>query len=110
MEIVQVRGTDQTGHDFYLEALPDSGAATTMIPPKACPEGTKLGPSNTKLRAANGMSLQNLDKFEFDCQAEGGPVPKTSAAVSPDIADALIGKKYLVSPGVSLGLNGTHSP
>ncbi|TRY77792.1 hypothetical protein TCAL_16673 [Tigriopus californicus] len=100
MDIVQVRGTDQTGHDFYLEALPNSGAAKTVIPPKACPKGTKLGPSSTKLRAANCTSLQNLGKFEFDCQAEGGPVAKISAAVSPNIVDALIGKKDLLSLGI----------
>jgi hypothetical protein len=41
-----------------------------------------------------------LGKFEFDCQADSGPVAKISAAVSPDIVDALIGKKDMVSLGI----------
>lgn len=84
MELVEIKFLDP---EFTLQALPDSGAARTVIPKNECPERVILEPSRTVLGAANGTPLRNLGKFQFNCQAKGGPTTKISAFVSPDIKE-----------------------
>lgn len=53
MDYVEITTLDKQ----IFTALPDSGAASTVLPLEVCPKGTVLEPSHTVLSAANGTHL-----------------------------------------------------
>ena len=79
----------------------DIGAAETVFPRSAIPNGTKLSDSDTKLRAAN--SLENLGSVSMSVSLGDGPCAKIDAIVSSDLhGPPLISYRDLIKMGCEL--------
>jgi hypothetical protein len=84
-----------------LRAVPDTGAATTVLPLAAIPAGVDLVPSRMNLRAANGTGFATAGTVSFTASIGLGPKVAITAVVTPDLTGApLIGWRDLKRLGV----------
>jgi hypothetical protein len=87
--------------EITLRAVPDSGAARTVLPSSAVPAGAVLLPSKARLRAANGTGFETAGIAAFTACIGAGPTVAIRAVVTPDLASApLIGWRDLKKLGV----------
>ena len=81
----------------------DTGAAKSVFPSSALPHGTKMSPSSTRLRAANGEELCNLGAVAMTTSLGDGPKATIEAVVSSELhGPPLISFRDLTSMGVEL--------
>lgn len=81
-----------------LMAVLDTGATRTVFPMRNLPPGVALGPSTTKLRAANGTTMSNNGLVELTLAMKKGKPTTISALVSSDLdGPMLVGFADLVA-------------